>query len=280
MSDLPEHKQSPDDVIFNKESNNRLAGAVTFAYLEPLRNKPVSTKGHDNLSDALKKTAFLSDEAAVQKQNDIPVSRGSIYAGLSVSGKNTWLLSEETFSGLNKHNLNTTKFNFLNDLGVTVIYSPNLKWSFEGNGFVSSKNGQSYRQYINGLYSDKSYVLRYSSVELTAQRNISKRTVKSKPVVMINAGLYLSYLHSAYKILNSLEYNISGEYSPFDYGMIIGSGIEIPVLENFILMPGLRIRYGLPNIFAGQEDFPATLNTTRNASVEFRVSFLMPIRKL
>lgn len=219
--------------------------------------------------------------AGTEANSEGPVSgnRGKFSAGLSLSGKNTWMLSEETFNGLNKHNLNTTKINFLNDLGLTLRYSADEKWSFEGSAFLSSKNEQSYRQYLNGVYSDKSYVLRYSSLEVTAVRDIS-RPGFAKPSVTLTAGAYVSYLHSAYKILNSDEFNVSDQYKPLDYGFIVGLGVEITAFGNFVLIPGLRFRYGLPNIFSGRENFPGSLNITRNATVEFRINIMMPFKKM
>ena len=222
------------------------------------------------------KTRYTDLDAAEDRSFAENASKFS--AGISVAGKNTWMLSQETFEGLSRHNLNSTKPNFLNDFGVILRYSLNERWSFEGSGFISSKAEQSYKQYLNGVYSDKTYELRYSSLELTASRALRKPVSGGKLRFSTVTGAYISYLHSAYKILNNSEYNVSTLYKPVDYGIILGTDIEIPFLHRFSVMPGFRFRYGIPNIFAGQQTDPGELRTTRNASLEFRLNIMLPFK--
>ncbi|MRS02934.1 hypothetical protein EG832_06880, partial [bacterium] len=75
--------------------------------------------------------------------------------GIALTEKNTWLLSQETINGLDRQDLSTTKATFLNDFGIILQYTANERWSFEGTTLLLSKTGQSYNQYIYGIYSSK-----------------------------------------------------------------------------------------------------------------------------
>jgi len=141
---------------------------------------------------------------------------------------------------------------------------------------MSSRAEQKYSQYLNGIYSEKSYELRYSSLELTASRVMGHSSGRGNIRFSTVTGAYISYLHSAYKFLNNSQYNVSSLYKPVDYGIIAGTDVEIPLLDLFSVSPGLRIRFGIPNIFEDQEAFPNELRTTRNASVEFRLNLVFP----
>jgi hypothetical protein len=275
---VPEYRFS--DVKVQEISGSELSvpplPEITFIYnITALESRRPFVKS--NITDDYYITSDLSELSNSETGEGYPTAvLKKFSAGISFSGKNTWMLSEETFDGLGKDNLNTTRASFLNDLGIIVGYSLNEKWSFKASGFLSSHNGQSYKQYINGLYSDKTYRLRYSSFELTAGRSLTRPFSPSKVRFSVIAGGYVSYLHSAYKVLNNSDYNISAQYKPVDYGIIAGTDFQIPLYRNFGLMPGLRFKYGIPNIFAGQ--FPNDLRTVRNASLEFRLGLMFQMK--
>jgi hypothetical protein len=197
--------------------------------------------------------------------------------GISFTEKNTWLLSKETFDGLDKKNLNKTEAKFLNDFGILLRYNLDERWSLEGNIFLKSKTGQSYRQYLNGLYGTKTYELRYLSFELSARYFLHKfRNINNLKSYSIT-GAYISHLSSAYEDINKSQYDISTHYNPIDYGVLIGYEIEILILNRFAITPGFRIKCGIPNIYADRTGIPDGLYTTRNASLEFRLNLILPL---
>jgi hypothetical protein len=200
--------------------------------------------------------------------------------GISLTEKNTWMISQETIDGLDRQKLNTTKANFLNDFGIILRYTPGEKWSFEGSSFLLSKTGQSYKEYLYGVYSTKIYELKYFSFEMNArytlQRSHNTSNVKSYPV----AGAYISFLNSAHKTINRSLSDVYSDYNPVDYGVILGYELEIGILNRFAITPGIRVKYGIPNIFADKPGIPDELHSTRNASLEFRLNLIFPLLNL
>jgi hypothetical protein len=195
--------------------------------------------------------------------------------GISLTEKNTWLISQETFDGLDRQKLNTTKVKFANDFGIILRYTQNEKWSFDGIGFLLSKTGQSYRQYLNGIYSSKSYDLRYFSFELSSRYTLNKSMNLNNFKSRLITGAYVSNLVSAYERIDESLFNISVNYDPVDYGVILGYDLEITLFNRIAITPGFLIKYGIPNIFKDMPGIPAELHSTRNASLEFRLNLIL-----
>jgi hypothetical protein len=196
--------------------------------------------------------------------------------GISLTEKNTWLISQETIDGFDRQELGTTKVTFLNDFGIILRYTMNERWSFEGTCLLLSKTGQSYDEYIYGIYSSKIYELNYLSFEMSARyalrRSFNINRVRSHFV----GGAYISHLNKAYKTIDYSVSDISTDFDPIDYGVLLGYELEIKIIDHFAITPGIRIKCGIPNIFGDQPGIPDDLHSTRNASMEFRLNFIFP----
>ncbi|MFZ0472016.1 MAG: outer membrane beta-barrel protein [Bacteroidales bacterium] len=196
--------------------------------------------------------------------------------GISLTEKNTWLISQETIDGFDRQELGTTKVTFLNDFGIILRYTMNERWSFEGTCLLLSKTGQSYDEYIYGIYSSKIYELNYLSFEMSARyalrRSFNINRVRSHFV----GGAYISHLNKAYKTIDYSVSDISTDFDPIDYGVLLGYELDIKIIDHFAITPGIRIKCGIPNIFGDQPGIPDDLHSTRNASMEFRLNFIFP----
>jgi hypothetical protein len=227
----------------------------------------VPLPGLANANESFRQGQFLAD-------TKLGINKFSL--GISLTEKNTWLISHETFEGLDKQKLNTTKPKFLADIGIILRYHLSDIWSFEGTGFLLSKTGQSYGQYINGVYSSKSYELKYYSFELSSRRTLFKSLNINNFKFYSVTGMYVSFLNSAHKRIDQSLFDISPDFDPVDYGVILGYEIEVALFNRFAIAPGFRIKYGIPNIFADQPGIPDELHSTRNASLEFRLNLILP----
>jgi hypothetical protein len=241
-----------------------------FVLISPPEKSLVSGYGKDEDSESSVNTQILPGRT---------LKMGKFAVGISLTEKNTWLISQETFDGLGRQKLNTTKANFINDFGIILRYTQSERWSFEGSCFLLSKTGQSYRQYLYGIYSSKSYELRYFSYEMSVR--YSANSLLNLKNVKFNyiAGTYISHLNSAIKSIDYSMYDVSSDYNPIDYGVIMGYELELSILDRFAVAPGFRIKYGIPNIFADKPGIPKELHTTRNASLEFRLNLTIPFSK-
>lgn len=206
-----------------------------------------------------------------------PFKANRFSIGISLTEKSTWLISQETLNGLDRQELSTTKATFLNDVGIILRYTINERWSFEGTTLLLSKTGQSYNQYIYGIYSSKIYELKYLSFETSARYALRKSFNVNKIRSNVVGGAYISHLTTAYKTIDYSVSDVSAEYDPIDYGLLLGYDLEIKISEHFAVTPGIRIKCGIPNIYADQPGMPDDLHSTRNGSMEFRLNFIFPL---
>jgi hypothetical protein len=195
--------------------------------------------------------------------------------GLSTAIKNTWMLNQETIDGLDRLNHNQTDVTFYPDLGLSFKYMHNSRWSLETDLFLSSSTGQSYRQYINGQYTIRDISLRYFQSEFTAGYSFQlpsgafNRQIIAKPV----AGVYFSYLYSAREKRNDASLNVMDQYQNADYGIMAGHHFDITISNHFVFSPGLRVKWGLSDIYKGTDSPSAFSDQTLNRSFEFRLNF-------
>jgi hypothetical protein len=265
------------------QANMNIYNPVIPAFIPPFQtilypvvsiSSPVTSlvSGTGNMTEDTSTGSDLSVSGNALKKNRFSV-------GISLSEKNTWLISQETLDGFGRQKLNTTKATFLSDFGIILRYTLDERWSFEGTTFLSSKTGQSYREYLNGIYSTKNYEFKYVTFEMTARYALhglsGSNNVKSYSV----GGTYISHLSSAHMIIDHSLYDISPDYDPLDFGVVLGYELEITLFEHFAAVPGFRLKYGIPNIFTDRPGIPQNLHYTRNASLEFRLNLIFPLSK-
>ena len=146
--------------------------------------------------------------------------RGRISAGIITLLKNTWLLNQETLDGLKSETLNTTVIVFYPDFGLSLNYSLNKTWLLQADGFLYSKTGQEYYDYIYGHYSKKTITLNYLTVALSFKYKLTGRNYfMHRTSMYLIAGGYISVLHQACQKINTDVENIGFEYAKYDYGI-------------------------------------------------------------
>ena len=89
---------------------------------------------------------------------------------------------------------------------------------------------------------------------------------------MLILGAYTGILRNAVQDLDGTSILMTSEYRSADYGIISGYEYLHPLNEKFTLGTGFLARYGLRNIFSGNDFIPHYLNSTRNASVNLMIS--------
>ncbi|MCG8578332.1 MAG: hypothetical protein MI866_00345 [Bacteroidales bacterium] len=191
--------------------------------------------------------------------------------GVITALKNTYLLNAETFEGFSPTGMNNTRMTFQPDLGLNVQYAFNTKFIFETNLFLSSSSKQTYKTYSYGEYVKKETELSYMGAELALKHNAKNSLLGDKLIRRNIGGVYFNYLQSASETLANKELDVSSRYAAIDYGLLLGQEFEIRSKGPVKVSTGLTIKYGLPNVFVGDDSHPGKLNKTHNASVEFRI---------
>ncbi len=194
--------------------------------------------------------------------------------GLTTSIKNTWLFNNETFEGFDRYNHNRTDIKFHPDFGFNIKYRFSQKWSIESGMFISSLTGQSYRQFIQGTFSRKEISLNYFQLELLGSYTGMGKWFGTEDLLRLNsmAGIYVSSLNSAYELINGERRGIEENYKGADFGFIFGQHIDLELGSRITFSPGIRLKWGLSNIYHGKNNIPSGLTATQNRSIEFRLN--------
>jgi len=194
--------------------------------------------------------------------------------GLTTALKNTWLFNQETIDGFDVNVPGKTNLKFFPDLGLNVRYRFMPQWAFELGAFFSSRTGQSYNQFIYGRFTQKEIALNYMQFELLGSR-VGKRSLAYNSKVIqprTSAGIYLAKLNTASETIGGEREKVIDRYNNNDFGFILGQDFDINLGDNLTLSPGLRLKWGLKNVYAGEAFIPASLKETYNRSIEFRIS--------
>jgi len=243
-------------VILASQTDDRYPGFIVFA----------KTASDDFMTDALANSLGIETG-----YNDIP---GTFSLGFSSAVKNTWMFNSETFEGLNRLNHNRAGLKVYPDLGLSMQYLFSTRWGIESDIFFASVTGQLYHQYIHGKYTERNIALRYFQTELLASYTGRTRLFsQSRPLRLKSMlGMYSSRLYSARETIGNQNLDVRNRYQNMDFGLIAGQHVDFNIGENFIVSPGLRIKWGLSDIYSGSPQGFSSLSNTHNRSFEFRLN--------
>jgi hypothetical protein len=203
--------------------------------------------------------------------NEIP---GTFSLGFSSAVKNTWMFNSETFEGLDRLNHNRTGLKVYPDLGLSMQYQFSQRWGIESDIFFASVTGQLYHQYIHGKYTERNISLQYFQTEFLASYTGRTRLFRQTNPLKLKSmlGVYSSRLYSARETIGSQNRDVRNRYQNMDFGLIAGQHVDFNIGENFIVSPGLRVKWGLSDIYSGSPQGFSSLSNTHNRSFEFRLN--------
>lgn len=207
-----------------------------------------------------------------------PVRRDSITYrsgfsfGIGGAIKNHWLLNNTTYRGLSSEELTSTLPSFGKSLGILMSYDISTRVALQTE-LVYSEEGQSYKDYIGGKYQKKTTALAYYSLSAIAKYRLhplfAMSNASSSNVLL---GIYYGRLQKAEEILENNVRDLSQEYKEFDTGIFVGYEYEYILFNSFTIVPGLRFRYGLTNIYSGDGRLPSSMNVTKNSSLNLNIA--------
>lgn len=198
--------------------------------------------------------------------------------GFTINASNNWLLNQETFSGFDASELNTTILDFSTHWELVADIPLNRKWWIRTTAFGNNPAGQRYKSYYEGSYSSKNIELKYAGLNLLAKYQSFAPWIET-PRVSFNTsfGLYFNVLWSAEETIGTVSMDVPDQYKTTDYGLVLGHEIEFQAFDRISLAPGLKLNWGISNIFEGDDKIPSSFKTTRNGSIEltFGVYYLI-----
>ncbi len=226
--------------------------------------------------DRLPNTHWIASFAPATSLTDgdelIPDRRDSKWTtGVITAVKNTYLLNQETLDGFSPAGMNNASLAFQPDVGLNVQYALSRRYILESNVFFSSTTRQDYQLYSYGEYVSKDMELNYLSTEFILKQNAKRSLLKDKLIRRNVAGVYVAHMQSASEQVKSELQDVTAKYAALDYGLMLGQELEIRSKGPVKVTTGITLKYGLPNVYAGDAQVPGQLNKTHNASIEFRV---------
>lgn len=223
-----------------------------------------------NKTDAAFKvvSTHLKGEEHQQIRNRSASSR--YYAGLAGSAANTWLLNNKTIQGLRSDDLTHSLPSFGYSIGIVAGKNITTNLDIQAEVHLVSQTKQNYNEYLNGKFINNNMRFEYSGLSLSAKWYFTQKDFKGRHSIL--TGIYTGILRNAVQHLNGETISISQDYNSTDYGIIGGYEYQYPIGNSFSVGTGLQTRYGLSNIFSGNEIVPDYLNSTRNASINITFS--------
>ena len=214
--------------------------------------------------------SLLTPEAILSV--DASVFNRSLEFGISGSVKNTWLLNQTTFTGLERRSLTTTLPDFGKNIGATIRYNFAPLFSVQAEGFFISDMGQRYNEYRKGKYIEREVDLNYFHGNLLFKYGNNAmalgRIVNGHGVI---GGLYFSKLEGATETIDGHTTDLSDAYAPVDYGLVLGYEYNQHLFSNFYFTSGVRLNYGLKDIRSHSSSKTSTGSFDVNFALRYRI---------
>lgn len=237
----------------------------------PVQLKRLQAMRADSLLRASAEAAGAQSDSLREKpaQNKFSITE----AGMIIGYNNTWLLNNETFTGLNPEKLNNTLATYAKQIGVQVTFALKRRPLLGLDFYWTSPIGQNYQRYSNASYMRKDILLDYRKVQLFYIWQPDRFPGQ------FLLGAYLAHLKTARETLDGFESNQRNHYRKLDYGLLWGYELDLQVHHRLSLKPGLRINYNLQNTFLGDEITPAQFKRTRSLAAGLHIGISYHLKK-
>ncbi len=222
----------------------------------------LSPRLNSNIAYKNKQSTLTYDTSGLRKRLDTKLEK-CFYVGGGLSYNNTWLLNNDTYSGMHDYNVNATKATFNFSANLSLGYLLNGKNAFQLDWFMQNKQTQKYVDYVEGHKQSRENELSYSQLNLSYKRK-GLLMKKAEMNLYLNkiVGAYIGKLSSAKTIVDGNEYTVENYYAPWNYGFLAGLEGEAQLRNNLLLTAGVRSTVGLKNIYAGTSNAPSWFDRT------------------
>ena len=273
-------------LVYNEVENSRFdeSSRSSAVYEEvrlnpilPMNNQDIKLGNHRNeLEQALKEGSSVI--ALSEKMNGQMTYPRIWRLGFTINGSNNWLMNQETFSGFDASELNTTILDFSTHWELVADIPLYRKWWIRTTAFGQNPTGQRYKTYYEGTYSSKDIELKYAGINLLAKHKSFASWLGTQRVSFNTSfGFYFNVLWSAEETIGTASMDVPDQYKTTDYGLVFGHEIEFQAWDRISLAPGFKLNWGIPNIYEGDDKIPSSFKTTHNGSIEltFGVYYLI-----
>ncbi len=197
------------------------------------------------------------------------LSTRNYYIGIYNKLQNTWLLNNTTIKGLKNNEMTKTIPNFSNDFAFYAGMDISNTISIMIEADFKLQNKQKYYEYINGDYVSKEIRLNYNVLSAQFKYNFYRFHNNSQLRANIVLGGYGGLLKYGQLKIKETKQDVENRYNKYDVGFVIGYEFDIRFFERIAIIPGVRYKQGLINIYRGDGVIPASFNKTYAATIDF-----------
>jgi hypothetical protein len=186
---------------------------------------------------------------------------------------NTWILNQDTYNGLNKNELNSTRPYYDFSYGIIAGWNISDKIGLDIRINFVNIIGQKYNEYRQGKYVPRSIEINYNTnTFLMSYKQAFYLTPKILSSRNYLIGLNYGRLNKSEQIVNGKSEDISNLYNDKNISIDIGYQYDMYLFNHFVISTGIDVNYGLINIWKGNDFLPSNFNDTRTGSIGFFIS--------
>lgn len=258
----------------NISSNENITPEFNRTSLEYLNSIPAGLNINLDSLNRIAPELITFSKDSVNEETDKIIG----YYGIGLSANRTWLndnrlkrASEGSslYKAIASNNL-SFKFN----AGLHL----NQNWAIQSDITLLGSIGQSYGEYINGKYKEGNINVNYNGLQIGIKRNLPSlygtANLLNKQIIV---GGYANHIYEVTQNENILINNennqliISGLYKNWDFGIWGGIEIFYRLNDSYLLGTALHYKYGLNNIYKGDNEIPAYLRETNTSELSLSI---------
>lgn len=245
------------------------------AYLKYLNSIPAGLNINlDSLNRGAPELITFSKDSVIEKTD-----KNIWFCGIGLSANRTWLNDNR----LKRASEGSSLYNAIasNNLSYRINAGLNLNqnWAIQSDITLLGSIGQSYGEYINGKYKQGKINVNYNGLQMGLKRNLPRlfgeASLLSKQII---AGGYANHLYAVTQNENIFINNennqliISGFYKNWDFGIWGGIEMFYTLNDSYLLGTALHYKYGLNNIYKGDNEIPAYLRETNTSELSLSIT--------
>jgi hypothetical protein len=193
--------------------------------------------------------------------------------GVGASGRISALLNEKTMRAMEKSSLTTPVPTFRSSFSIQAEKVMTPKLSLLTDLMLYSTAGQRYQEYQGGYYGTTDTKLRYSQLLVLGAYSPRRMGFSNRHHTRLLAGLSGGWLQQATFTGPLGRTDLSSEYRRVTAAVVVGYEYYVPLMPGVWMGYGLRGHLDLLNVYAGTAYIPASFRQTRNAFLDFTISF-------
>lgn len=200
------------------------------------------------------------------------------YYGIGLSVNRTWLNDNR----LKRASEGSSLYNAIASNNLSYRINAGLKlnqnWAIQSDIILLGSIGQSYGEYINGKYREGNINVNYNGLQMGIKRNIPSlfgtANLLNKQII---AGGYANHIYEVTQNENIFINNennqliISELYKNWDFGIWGGIEMFYRLNDTYLLGATLHYKYGLNNIYKGDNEIPSYLRETNTSELSLSI---------